>query len=201
MNSVTESTFWDKRYGENETAYGIEPNTFFKAYIDKNTPSSLLLPCEGEGRNAIYAAKHGWRVDAFDFSRFVVQKAMNRAKRENVSINYEEKSINNFNADKKYDLIASIYVHMEPAVRKVFHQKVIESLKEGGKFILEAFGKKQINFTSGGPKDVTMLYSIEDLRDDFRSLTIVLLDEMDVELNEGEFHKGKAALVRMIATK
>ena len=156
MNSLTESTFWDKRYAENETVYGTEPNDFFKAYLDKNTPSSLLLPCEGEGRNAIYAAKHGWMVDAFDFSRSAIQKALERAKREDVSINYVEKSINIFNADKKYDLIASIYVHMEPSVRKVFHQNVIESLKEGGTFILEAFSKKQINFTSGGPKDVTM---------------------------------------------
>ena len=70
------STFWDNRYTENETVYGNEPNIFFREFIDKAIPRSLLLPCEGEGRNAIYAAGKGWLVDAFDFSRVAVQKAL-----------------------------------------------------------------------------------------------------------------------------
>jgi hypothetical protein len=44
--------FWDTRYKENETVYGNQPNTFFKQFIDTHQPGTLLLPAEGEGRNA-----------------------------------------------------------------------------------------------------------------------------------------------------
>lgn len=49
--------FWDQRYAENETVYGNAPNAFFKQFIDLRKPGSILLPAEGEGRNAIYTAK------------------------------------------------------------------------------------------------------------------------------------------------
>lgn len=49
---------WDKRYGNTEYAYGEEPNAFFKKTLDKlDLKGSILLPAEGEGRNAVYAAK------------------------------------------------------------------------------------------------------------------------------------------------
>ena len=52
--------FWDTRYAEIDFAYGKTPNTFFKDSIDKLTPGKLLLPADGEGRNAVYAATKGW---------------------------------------------------------------------------------------------------------------------------------------------
>ena len=60
--------FWDDRYSSGNYIYGTQPNRFFKEQIDKLEPGKLLLPAEGEGRNAIYAAREGWQVDAFDIS-------------------------------------------------------------------------------------------------------------------------------------
>ncbi len=195
------SSFWDDRYAENETVYGLQPNAFFREFIEKTRPGTLLLPCEGEGRNALYAAKRGWQVDAFDFSRVAVEKALERAKNEQVSIQYEQKSIEDFIPRKKYKLVASIYVHMDPSLRKNFHQNLIDSLEDGGFVILEAFNKNQVKYHSGGPKTATMLYSIDELLEDFGSLKIQLLEEKIIDLNEGSFHKGEAAVIRMIATR
>jgi len=195
------STFWDNRYSENETVYGNEPNVFFREYIDKAIPGSLLLPCEGEGRNAIYAAGKGWLVDAFDFSQIAVQKALKRAESEKAFFHYEQKYLEDFEPEKKYKLIASIYVHMEPSVRRIFHRKLIESLEDGGTIILEAFSKKQIRFQSGGPKDLMMLYSMEEPIEDFARMKMEVLEEILIDLEEGGFHKGKASVIRMIATK
>ena len=67
--SDLKSNFWDERYSSKEYVYGVEPNQFFKQVLDKiPIPGKLLLPGEGEGRNAVYAAKMGWHVDAFDQS-------------------------------------------------------------------------------------------------------------------------------------
>lgn len=58
--------FWNNRYKEKEFAYGIAPNQFFKESINKlKIKGTILLPAEGEGRNAVYAAKKGLKVTAF----------------------------------------------------------------------------------------------------------------------------------------
>ena len=62
------NSFWNERYSTNEYAYGTEPNEFFKSVLSKLEVGKLLLPGEGEGRNAVYAAKQGWHVTAFDTS-------------------------------------------------------------------------------------------------------------------------------------
>ena len=113
--------FWNKRYAENETVYGTAPNKFFKLFIDQHKPGTILLPGEGEGRNAVYAAKKGWKVEAFDFSPVAREKALELAKQQKVQINYEVKSIESFVAEKQYDAVALVYVHLEPVLRAKFH--------------------------------------------------------------------------------
>ncbi|MFN3445417.1 MAG: SAM-dependent methyltransferase, partial [Bacteroidia bacterium] len=60
--------FWDERYTNNEMVYGYKPNRFLEDQLEELPLGKILLPAEGEGRNAIFAAKLGWQVHAFDFS-------------------------------------------------------------------------------------------------------------------------------------
>lgn len=193
--------FWDQRYADNETVYGNEPNTFFKQFIDLHKPGSILLPAEGEGRNAIYAAKKGWEVDAFDFSTVARDKALFNAAGEQVKINYDIKAIESFRAAELYDAVALIYVHLPPAARKKFHLEILNSIKPGGYLILEAFGREQLKFNSGGPKDENQLYDAPSLCDDFRSLHILSCEQKEVNLAEGAFHEGKASVLRFIGQR
>lgn len=195
--------FWDERYAENEMVYGYNPNRFLAEQLDDLTKGKILLPAEGEGRNAVYAAKNDWQVAAFDFSAVAQQKALQWAAKNNVGINYEVSDLLQYNAEpNSADVIALIYVHMKPEVRYAFHQKVISWLKPGGKLILEAFNPNQINNQSGGPKEQDMLYSRIMLKTDFaESMKIDYCGNVTLMLDEGSFHSGKADVVRLIATK
>ena len=82
------SRFWNDRYAQPEFAYGTEPNQFFADQLAQLTPGTLLLPAEGEGRNAVFAAQHGWTVDAFDFSEAAQTKARQLAANRGISISY-----------------------------------------------------------------------------------------------------------------
>ena len=88
--------FWNDRYSNTDYAYGIQPNDFFKKTITKFKPGKLLLPAEGEGRNAVFASKLGWDVTAFDLSINAKKKAEALAILEKVSINYIIAGFNNF---------------------------------------------------------------------------------------------------------
>lgn len=194
--------FWNERYKSNENVYGHQPNSFFKENIIKLQPGKLLLPAEGEGRNALYAASLGWQVDAFDYSEEARQKALTRAAAENLIIDYSLSDINEITLPfNEYDLIGLVYIHLPETVRKAFHQKCIDALKPGGTLILEAFDKEQINNHSCGPREISMLYSLELLQDDFSTLYITLALQQDIFLDEGAFHSGIAEVVRLVASK
>ena len=193
--------FWDKRYDQHTTVYGYQPNAYFKSKLDILTPSNLLLPAEGEGRNAVYAASIGWEVDAFDYSLVAKAKALSLAATKGVSITYFSKDISEFIPTKQYGAIGLIYVHLSDDARIAFHRKLVNALLPGGVLILEAFSKAQLQHTSGGPKSINQLYSIDELTADFSDLEILEAVEMAVDLDEGIFHKGKANVVRVYARK
>jgi 2-polyprenyl-3-methyl-5-hydroxy-6-metoxy-1,4-benzoquinol methylase len=194
--------FWNQRYAENETVYGKKPNAYFKLKLDAlNHVGTILLPAEGEGRNAIYAASKGWAVTAFDYSETAKVKALTNARLKNVQLDYTVVDIHQYQVTRLYDTIGLIYVHLPPADRIVFHQKIIDSLAPGAMLIIEAFSKEQIHNQSGGPKVIEQLYSIAELRHDFESLDMIELEEIETELDEGPFHQGSASVIRLFAKK
>ena len=193
--------FWNQRYAENEWVYGQGPNNFFKKFIDSNKRGTLLLPADGEGRNSVYAASKGWEVNAFDYSEVAQKRALEFAESKKVKINFELESIQDFKTKKKYDVVALIYIHLPEVLRKSFHKEIYESIKPGGFLVFEAFAKEQLGFDSGGPKDLELLYDAPSLCSDFPFLHLLTCEQIETNLNEGPFHQGKAALLRMIGQR
>lgn len=194
--------FWDARYGKEAFAYGMHPNVFFKEELSKMDAGLLLLPCEGEGRNAVFSAQLGWEVIAVDSSEQGREKAMNFAAQQQVEINYLNSDITGLNfPENTYNAIGLIYAHFNATARKLLHEKLAHALKPKGRIILEAFSKEQFGRNSGGPKILDMLYSKEELLEDFSGLSIVHAGEYEIDLDEGEFHQGKAKIVRIVAEK
>ncbi len=196
------SSFWNERYGAKNYVYGKEPNVFFAEQIDNLIPGMLILPCEGEGRNAVYAATKGWDVEAFDLSVAGKSKALQLAGKTKIDISYVIKdALNASYPENKADVVAFIYAHFPPDVRSIIHKKAISWLKPGGKMILEAFNTLQLKNKSGGPKDLDMLYNTDMLLSDFQDLVTVLIQNVQTDLREGKLHEGKADIVRYIGTK
>ncbi len=191
---------WNKRYAEEAYAYGIEPNTFYKEQLFLLKPGKALFPAEGEGRNAVFAAKNGWDVTAFDSSSEARKKAEKLALANNVEIAYHINSFEDIELEENsFDLIVLIFAHMQN--RHNNHIKLLKFLKPGGTLLIDGFSKNQINNTTGGPRSIELLFSEEELRADFNGLSRVKIWEEVVILNEGEYHKGKTSVIRLIGTK
>lgn len=194
--------FWDEKYTKQPFLYGEKPNDFFRETIQDLKPGSLLLPGEGEGRNAVYAARHGWRVTALDSSRVAINNALKLAGRYGVTINYLHTDLINdpFPAEQ-YDLIALCFLHLPEQSRPVFHQKLMEHLNQGGILIGEFFSREQLKYNSGGPKDPSMLYTRENLIEDFSNYRLISLEQKNIMLNEGPGHQGLGNVLRIMVTK
>ena len=136
---------WNKRFSSEEYVYGTEPNKFFAEQISKLKPGKILFLGEGEGRNAVHAAKLGWEVHAVDYSDSAKTKSLKLAEKENVELNYLVSDVTEYNpAEKSFDAVVIIYLHLNEENRKAVHQNIVKALKPTGKIILEVFDKKQI---------------------------------------------------------
>lgn len=193
--------FWDQRYNVPTYVYGTQPNSFFKCIIDKLEPGKILLPGEGEGRNAVYAAKLGWNVHAFDHSEVAREKAIKLAKSKEVDIHYWVSNIEALDTKESYDLVGLFFVHLPAEERGIFHQKLTGALKPGGYLVMEAFNKQQLRYNTGGPKNPAMLYDMKDISQDFHGLKAFQLEHVVTYLEEGEHHNGKAETIRFLGRK
>ncbi len=193
---------WDNRYASPDYVYGKSPGSFLSSFLGTIKPGRILLPCEGEGRNAVFAASLGWEVHAFDQSKTGMQKALALAKERQVTIHYKLSDVLEYNpGNLRFDLIAFIWAHFPAAVRKAVHTIYPAFLHAGGILLIEGFSIKQLSFTSGGPKNPEMLLDMNDIRIELDSLTTLLLDESRIILEEGDFHRGEAAVVRYLGRK
>lgn len=183
-------------------------NVFLKETLDwLNLSGKILLPAEGEGRNAVYAAKKGLEVYAFDISAERKIKAEQLAKTEKVTIHYEVENLYTLSLLKqKYDVVALIYAHFPSSISAKYHQTVAELIKPSGILILEGFSKNHLelqrkNPTVGGPKNIDMLFSKAQLQKDFSTLEVLELEEVEIVLSEGKFHNGRGKVIRFIGKK
>jgi len=194
--------FWNQRYAGDQYAYGEKPNVFFRDFVDRHPPGRILLPGEGEGRNAVYAARQGWDVTAFDYSPAARDKALALARKAGVSIRYEMASCLDFDGPEDFfDAVALIFVHLPEAERGQFHATLRRYLKRGGRLVMEAFSKMQWLSTSGGPRNPALLYSLPELAQDFAGLRIERMVVQDILLREGKYHDGWASVIRLTAVK
>lgn len=198
---------WNDRYSNSAFAYGEEPNNFFKEQIEKLNPGTILFPAEGEGRNAVFAAKLGWKAAAFDISEEGKNKALKLAEANNVTLDYKVGELETLNYQPdQFDAIALIYAHFPAEIKSQLHRILETYLRKDGIIIFEAFSKKHLEYLAindkvGGPKDIESLFSIEEIKADFPNYEIIQLEETEIELNEGLFHNGRGSVIRFVGKK
>ena len=195
--------FWDQRYGADaDYVYGRRPNATFAELLDAQTPGSLLLVAEGEGRNAVYAAERGWRVTATDVSASARDKALALATERGVRIDYELADATTYDTDARFDAIALVFLHLGPEQRAEIFRRYADLLAPGGRLLLVLYHPDQLGRPSGGPKKAEWLVSGEELAETFAGvLRKETLARREVELDERPLHRGPAAVTVYVGTR
>ena len=198
---MSQKEFWNGKFSKADYFYGTKPNEFLASKIElfKNHKKLLCLG-EGEGRNAIFFAQNGFEVSAIDASDVGLSKLDLKSKEENLEIKTFCMDLNHWKADEKYDVIVASYLHMYKNERENLFEKIEDSLNTNGYFIAEFFSTKQLSFNSGGPKDLDLLYSLEDFSNYFNSCKKNITEEI-VVLDEGIGHRGEACVIRVVVQK
>jgi SAM-dependent methyltransferase len=196
------SSMWDDRYSAPTYAYGTEPNDFLKSVAGRIPAGPVLCLAEGQGRNAVFLASLGHDVLAVDQSPVGLERARELAASRSVKIATEVADLSSFIIEpERWSGIVAIFTHLPPALRARAFAAAVRGLAPGGAFVLEAYSPKQLEYGTGGPKDVSMLMSLDAVRTELAGLRIERGVEIEREIHEGEYHQGRSAVLQILAFK
>jgi hypothetical protein len=199
---------WDERYASVDFAYGREPNDFLvEAHAALEDPRAgraarALCLAEGEGRNGVYLARHGWDVTGVDLSQVGLDKFTRWAEAEALTVRAVRADLAEFDLGTAcWELIVSIWCHVPPVLRRDLHARIVRALAPGGALILEAYHPRQLALGTGGPRSEELMMTLSDLRAELAGLDLLVARELEREVHEGPFHAGPSAVVQVLARK
>jgi 2-polyprenyl-3-methyl-5-hydroxy-6-metoxy-1,4-benzoquinol methylase len=197
--------FWNDRFDTSDFIFGTQPNKFLqqRSELYLTQPSHILCVADGEGRNSVWLAKQGHRVDAFDVSTVALTKAKKFALDAQVQVDFVHADCDSyFWSQNKYDAVAAIFIQFaDPELRSRIFQNALISLKRGGLLIVQGYTPKQLSYKTGGPCELSYLYTEELMQDLLKEAHIIELESYEEELQEGKRHSGMSALLGLVARK
>ena len=198
------ATAWDSRFQSAEYIFGTEPNAYLKRHASRWPPGKrVLCVADGEGRNSVWLARQGMKVDAFDISEVGIEKAKKLAETHDVSIDFSVRDCDSWPwHEDSYDGVVAIFVQFaDPAMRERLFFNIVKCLKPGGILVLQGYTPQQLVYKTGGPSIASHLYTEAMLLDAFAQMEILDLIAYEDELNEGSQHFGYSALIGLTARK
>lgn len=187
--------FWDQLYNNASYVFGEEPNDYLAQQLATFPKGKILLPGDGEGRNAVYCAKQGWDVFAFDLSEIGKQKALSLARRNKVTIHVEVVDVCEIHFPNAYfDVIGLIFAHFTPEKRRNHHRQLLHYLKPNGYIVLEGFARND-----NEQEDIR--FNLNEIKEDFPDVEWIECKTETVVLHEGQMIQGENKVVRALGKK
>jgi 2-polyprenyl-3-methyl-5-hydroxy-6-metoxy-1,4-benzoquinol methylase len=195
---------WNRRFSEEGYLFGNEPNEWLREHAGHwKAGQRVLCVADGEGRNSVWLARQGLQVDAFDIAEVGVAKARRLAAEHGVAVNFEIADCDSRAwPEAAYDGVAAIFVQFaDPAMRVGLFANMVRSLKPGGVLVLQGYTPKQLEYRTGGPPIASHLYTEPLLREAFAGMALLTLREYEADVHEGSGHRGRSALIGLVARR
>jgi SAM-dependent methyltransferase len=194
---------WNERYAEPEFAYGKEGNDFLKQQLNKPGKGKVLCLAEGQGRNAVYLAGLGYDVTAADLSTVGLERTKELAGEKGVAVDTLHVDLGEYRlANQAWDGIVCIFGHFPPSVRTHVLKQIPAGLKPGGFLLMEVYSVDQLNYGTGGPKEASMLYQLDELRQLLGpDWEFTVLQQTEREVHEGPYHNGNSSVIQVFGRK
>jgi SAM-dependent methyltransferase len=194
---------WNNSFSDKDFVYGKSENAFIN---DKSEiiPSHSKVGCfaEGEGRNAVYLAKLGHDVTAYDQSTIGLEKTKTLASQNNVEVETFEIDLTKEKVKaNQYDAAIMVFGHVPKKDQKFLMESMFESVKSGGSIIFEVYSESQLAYQTGGPKSVELLYDPVDVLEWIKKYKCIHFYYGEAERNEGKRHIGLGHVIQVVIKK
>lgn len=153
------SSMWDARYAASQV-WDLEPSQFVTQSLHKVRKGNALdLGC-GEGRHALWLASKGWRVTAVDHSAVAIGRLQGRAAVLGLDVAALVADATHYSpTPRAYDLAVLAYLQLPVDRLKLALGAAVRALADGGRLLLVAHDRTNIDHGVGGPQDPDLLTS------------------------------------------
>jgi 2-polyprenyl-3-methyl-5-hydroxy-6-metoxy-1,4-benzoquinol methylase len=181
---------WESRHEEGPGATTRPPSAFLAAHLGSLPRGSALDVACGEGRHALYLARHGWRVDAIDFARSALVRLQATARREQLTVHAVQADLEQYPLPhRRYDVVVNVRY-----LQRSLFDPLKAALRRGGMIVFETFLRDQQKI--GHPKNPAYLLERGELRTRFADFQILSYEE-----GQWDEEGGPAFLARMLARR
>lgn len=138
---------YDGRYAASDYYWGISPNDLCYEIMKLRPPVKPLKVLDigcGEGKDAVFLARNGYLVTAFDLSESGIEKGKKLAEKCNAYVNFLKADMLDFRASEYYDIIFSsgVFHMIRPEARKEIIDDLKEHTNQGGIHAINVFVDK-----------------------------------------------------------
>ncbi|MCI8613714.1 MAG: methyltransferase domain-containing protein [Lachnospiraceae bacterium] len=138
---------YDRRYKAEDYYWGLLPNSIcydIMKILPPVKPYRVLDIGCGEGKDAVFMAKCGYLVTAFDLSEQGIDKAKRLAEHNKAEVNFFKADIFDYRPERAYDIIfSSGVIHILPeTMRKEFCDSLKLHTEDNGINVLNVFVQK-----------------------------------------------------------
>jgi SAM-dependent methyltransferase len=158
---------WDARYAAAGHVWGAEPNRFVVEVVEDRPPGRALDLACGEGRNAVWLARRGWRVTGVDFSPVALAKAAELAAAAGLAaeaVELVEADVLEWRPPSgAFDLVLVAYLHLPEPHRRIVLERAAGAVAPGGICCILGHDRANLADGVGGPQDPAVLPTAEEL--------------------------------------
>jgi 2-polyprenyl-3-methyl-5-hydroxy-6-metoxy-1,4-benzoquinol methylase len=197
------ANLWEEKFSAEGYLYGEEPNEFIREHAWRlEGHKRVAALAEGEGRNAVFLARKGHEVTAWDYTQSGLIKTQQLAERHHVRVETGQKDlIHDSVPSGEYDASIMVFGHFLKKDQKTVFDKLVSVVKPGGIVMLEVYSEDQLLYGTGGPKSVDMVYDPADLLQWIKSYKVLHFFYGEQERVEGKGHTGTGHVVQAILQK
>jgi SAM-dependent methyltransferase len=165
---------WDERYADTDYLWDVRPNQFVERHAIDLEPGRAIDLAAGEGRNAVWLAGRGWQVTAVDFSQAGLDKAARLAADRDVAerVDLVRADALLWEPGEPVDLVVIAYLQIPSPQQRVALEHAAAWLRPGGRLIVVAHDRSNIDAGHGGPQDPDVCYDLAGVRAALATLDI-----------------------------
>ena len=140
-------TDYEERYKADGYYWGVQPSHMCYEVMKLRPPAAplrLLDVACGEGKNAVFFARNGYHVTAFDAAALGLDKAKRLAEAAGAEVNFFQANLLDFRLDSEFDIIfcsGSLH-YIPPGLRQEILGNYQQHTAEGGLHTLNVFVRK-----------------------------------------------------------